>query len=895
MTLEPRDDLLSADVHFLGDLLGEVIIDLEGRDLFEVEERIRALSKARRAGDIAAASELAWTIATHPLPVLKALVKSFTVYFQLINLAEDMERVRVLRRRERDAAPQPIDESLEEAIARLAESADVGQARALLERLSIRLVLTAHPTEAKRREILDKLRTIEAALIQLSTADLLPREHDRLVAHVRAAIVGLWQTRVSRPEKPSVIDEVNHGLYFLTQTLLSVATEVQRDLEAVSRRLLDVEGREPLRVLGFGTWIGGDRDGHPEVTPRTTINAIEMARRAAVDYYQQRLDELSNQLTQSTEETPVGTQLERSLAADAENNPLLANQLKGSYPEEPYRQKLGFIGRRLRQNEYTNRADLVAELLQLRRSLEASRAAAVACDDLDRLVRQVDTFGLTLATMEIRQDASAHETAVAEILEGAERTAGYAGLSETERRELLVSALDGPIPRPSLSLSAGAEDTWMTFRAIAEARQRFGPDSVDTYIISHCGSASDVLGVQVLARMAGIEGQIDIVPLFESSADLDAASDILGVLFACGPYRRHLALRGNCQQVMVGYSDTGKEVGYLAANWNLYRTQGVLVETCRKAGVALELFHGRGGTTARGGGPANRAILAQPPGTIDGRLKITEQGEVIAERYSNPQIAYRHLSQVINAVITASVQKPSPPPDGWVEAMTVAASASGQSYRALTTGTSRFMEYFRQATPLQEISLLAIGSRPASRPSSEGLEGLRAISWVFAWMQSRANIPGWYGLGSGLSAAAAATGLDQLKEMYAHWPFFRSTIENAEMALSKTDVEIARLYSGLVEDRELAGEMFSRIEGEYRRTVEMILAINDHRTLLEGSPRLRLSIERRNPYVDPLNYLQVELLRRVRALPEDSAERQEILPVIFQTINGIAAGLKNTG
>jgi phosphoenolpyruvate carboxylase len=889
MTTRP-EEALSRDIHFLGDLLGQVIVEQEGRDLFDLEEQVREVSKGRRSGQPGAGVELHGLVADRPLPTLTALIKSFSNYFQLINLAEDAHRVRVLRAREREGV---LTDSLDEAAERLrCSELSAEEKRRLLDSLAVRLVFTAHPTESKRSVVLAKLRSLAAVLEELDQPGILERERRRLVDSARAAIVSLWQTRPARPERPSVADEVYHGLYFITETLVDVVPQLQHDLEVLVRDLDSIAGWDATGVLRFATWAGGDRDGNPSVTPRTTINALEIGRREAEDYYLKQVRRLSDQLSQSTDQVAISEALERSLRSDTAENPRLAAELEARYPGEPYRQKLGFVAARLTDGRYRGPLELLRELRLLDASLRANGAELAAEVWLGRFLRQVSAFGLNLSVMEVRQEASRHHATLDEILAGNDRP-GYLQLDPASRAELLNSLLQERGLLPALDLSESSEDVWMTFRAIAEGHARFGEQCLDTYVISMTSSAADVLAVLLLARLAGVSDALDIVPLFETAADLQTSPLIIAELFACEPYRSHLATRGNRQQVMIGYSDSNKSEGYLAAHWALYEAQGDLARLCNARGLTLELFHGRGGTTARGGGPTNRAILGQPGGTVRGRIKMTEQGEVIAERYANRQIAYRHLSQVLNAVIRASMRGEEELPRPWFEVLTAGADAAHGAYRGLIAADG-FGDYFQQATPLEEITRLTIGSRPARRSSEVRVDNLRAIPWVFAWMQCRANVPGWYGLGSGLSVAASK-GLVNLNDLYQQWDFFRAVIDNAEMALAKTDLGIASLYTELVTDRALRERIFSMITSEYERTEALLLQTTGSTSLLAGSPELRLSIERRNPYVDPLNYLQVELLQRIRSVPEGSREYEDLLAAVFQTINGIAAGMKNTG
>ncbi|MEX2237216.1 MAG: phosphoenolpyruvate carboxylase [Dehalococcoidia bacterium] len=884
--LAPRRDAISRDIRFLVDLLGEVIVELEGRPFFDLEERVRSIAKSRRSGHPAAALALRTLIAEPEPAVLSSLVKAFSSYFQLVNLAEEAQRVRTLRIREAGGA---LSESLGEAADHVARAEMTpAEKRDLVKHLRATLVFTAHPTESKRSVVLAKLRTLAEVLTALENEGLLPRERERQAQRARATIVGLWQTRTARVSRPPVSDEVFHTLYFLTETLLEVAPQIERDLGAELAAATGEDGWDLSGLLRFGTWAGGDRDGNPFVTPRTTIEALEIASQEARQHYEKQLRRLLDQLSQSDDEVGISDALARALQDERREDPALAESIGERYPSEPYRQHIAFVSARLSAGRIRTRRQLLNDLRVVDQSLRANGAASVADEWLSGLISQVEIFGLTLARMEVRQHSDRHHEAIAELFLGDE----YREANSSERCKQLLQLIAAGA-RPPLGGSAGAEDTWMTFRSIAEAHARFGPDVLHTYIISMTRGLADILAVQALATLAGVAGHLDIVPLFETGEDLEASAGVMGELYESPVYSAHLRTRENRQQVMIGYSDSNKSEGYLAAHWQLYEAQRALAATSREHGIELEVFHGRGGTTARGGGPTNRAILGQPPGTVRGRIKITEQGEVISERYANREIAYRHLSQLVNALVRASLPAHDQElPEAWSRHMSTASNASRGAYDELLAEPG-FLTYLAQSTPLNEIGHLTIGSRPARRQAGMSVESLRAIPWVFSWMQCRANVPGWFGLGAGLTAAAAEGA--PLDEMYRQWHFFRTVVDNAEMALSKSDLSIASLYTELVEDTDIRGRIFSLIAAEYERTLAMILQVTGHTVLLEASPELRLSIERRNPYVDPLNYIQVELLRRLRAAPAGSPEHDELLKGVFQTINGIAAGLRNTG
>jgi phosphoenolpyruvate carboxylase len=902
---EAAQAALSADIHLLGDLLGEVIVEQEGQAFFELEERIRALAKGRRSGEEAAAGQLDSLVAALDLGQAQLLTKAFAIYFQLVNIAEETQRTRMLRSRER-ASKGHLHESVSEAIAGFREAGLSEDAvGALVESLSVRPVLTAHPTEAKRDVVLAKQRRISESLHRLDVHRLLPREVAEEIAYLREEIVGLWQTTPTRATSPSVLDEVQHGIYFLRATLMDVVPELYAELEMALRTYYpglpaaaDRRWRVPP-ILRFGSWMGGDRDGNPFVKPETTLSTLLAARDAARSEYGARVADLADHLTQSLKEVGASEELLLSIADDAVRYSDLGASVSQRFPGEPYRQKLSLVARRLEEDAYATGAHLLADLTLVEESLRQHRGATFAAGHLGRLVRQVQVFGLNLASLDVRQHSSSHAQALDEILARDGVCQGYAALPEAEREEVLTREVRrGGVPLPPAELlSPKAADVVETFRMIREAHQRFGRDCISAYVISFTRGASDVLAVLLLAQGVGVSHDLDIVPLFESVQDLRAAPQIMAGLFSNVSYSRHLADRGRRQQVMIGYSDSNKEAGYLAANRELYHVQRSLVQVCREHGVGLEIFHGRGGSIERGGGPTNRSILAQPPGSVAGRLKLTEQGEVIAERYANPHVAYRHLSQVVNAVLRASAPHlVSPVPEEWESALAELADTAYRAYRELVYETPGFEDYFHEATPIDEIVSLQIGSRPARRHDG-GIETLRAIPWVFAWMQSRVLLPGWFGVGSALHdyAERSPAHRERLTALYRDWDFFASVIDNAQMALAKADMPIARLYASLVRDGALRDAVFGRIQAEHELAGRMVVAITGQGSLLDNQPGLQRSIRLRNPYVDPLNYVQVELLRRLRSLDEDDPRRGEIAAAVLRTINGVAAAMKNTG
>ncbi len=907
---------LSASIHLLGTLLGEVITEQESPALFEVEERIRAQAKDRRAGAAGAAERLAAEVAALLTLDARGVAAAFTLYFDLVNLAEEAQRVAALRERERAQHPASPPESVADAVGRLkARGVDDPAMRALLERLTVELVLTAHPTEAKRRTVLAKLRRVGEALHALHRADVLPREREEHVGVIRSEVTALWLTGRARTIRPAVTDEVRTGLYFVEDIFWEALPRLYQDLEDALRRHYPGLAAPP-RWLTLASWIGGDRDGNPGVTAPITAETLRLHRGLALERHRRSLQDLARRLSLSARRVPPPPALEAWLAA-RRPLPARAAYLDARYTDEPYRLVLALLAADL---EAAAREDMTARLLE-----ETPHAARVSLADLtwpldlvgsalppalahDRLWtvrRQFEAFGLHAARLDVREESSRLAAALGELLSALGLGAGFAGHDDRARTETLRGLLANPVPAISanLALSPEAAETWALFRLLARARAIYGPELLGPFIISMTRGPADLLTVLLLARWTGGDAGLAIVPLFETVGDLEAAPRILDDLFGFPVYREHLARAGGQQMVMIGYSDSNKDGGYLAANWALYRAQEEIVRVCAGRAVPLTLFHGRGGTVARGGGPAGRAIRAQPPGTVGGRFRLTEQGEVLAARYGDPALAHRHLAQIVSAVLEASApsvpgaEEPSATPgatEEWRRAMVAMSGAARTAYRSLVE-TPGFVEFWRAVTPIDEISRLRLGSRPATRggPLLE-IAQVRAIPWVFSWMQSRFNLPGWFGLGAALAVGGGSP--DLLRAMHRRWPFFRALIDNAEMSLLKADLGIATLYARLDPERARAAALFARIEAEHERAREAILAITGHRALMDGEPVIQRSIELRNPYVDPLNYLQVEMLRRLRALPDpEGPEGEAFREVIVLTVNGIAAGLRNTG
>ncbi len=921
---------LRADVRRLGDALGQVLERHGGAEVYALEERIRGLAKARRAGE-AVQDELETMLGDIALSDAEAVVRAFAIYLDLVNQAEEHHRVRRLHAAERRDHPNPTHESVAAAVETLAAAGiPSGELQALLNRLEVSFVFTAHPTQAKRRTVLSKVRRIRAALDGLDDPDLLPAEAESLEHALQAEITSLWATEFSRTERPTVTDEVRTGLYYFDRTLWDAATRVT----AAMRRALRAhypEVQAPPRFVRFGSWIGGDRDGNPHVTAAVTAETLRLHRGLAVLRHEQVFRELEQSLSLSRRLFPVDAAFEEALAAKRGRPLGHLRYLADRYPNEPYRLWMALVVAELRDAATDDvvaritgrsqaahpplrtREDLIAPLRTLEQSLRHGRADALADGPVGDLRSQAEVFGLHTAELDIRQLSAVNTAVLDEMLERLDLATGYAALAQDERVALLERLLEAPPPELDRleSLSDAASEARALFRMLKRAARIYGPQVLGPYIISMTTGASDVLAVLLLARWFGLDLAADrdeewlgISPLFETRADLRGAADIMARLFASPAYAKHLARRGGQQVVMIGYSDSNKDAGFVTAQWELYQAQESLAALCAEHDVALTLFHGRGGTIARGGGPTNKAILAQPPGAVGGRIRMTEQGEVIDERYGHPDIARRHIEQVVHAVLMATVRPGTgpgadtgaPKPE-WREVMDRLAEHGYRAYRDLVYETPEFLDYWQQATPIGEINQLHLGSRPAKRKATAEFSDVRAIPWVFSWMQNRHVLPGWYGLGTALAEYGdSAEAALRLVEMYGQWPFFRLIIDNAQVSLCKADMSIGALYADLVTDRGLRDRVFGRIQQEFDLTVSWVRRITGQRRLLDGEPALQRSLGLRDPYIDPLNVAQVELLRRLRAVADpESEEASRIRQVVFQTIVGIAAGMKNTG
>jgi len=887
---------LSQDIHTLGSWLGVIIQEQNGMEAYELVEEIRAMSKARRSGDSAAAFKLADRLENLPLDSKNILIKAFSNYFQLINIAEDLQRIRVIRQRE---AKGTLRESIVNAIRTLQESGkNADEIRSLLEQTRLRLVLTAHPSEAKRQEILVILRHIAQMMEMRDRHNLLPRELRKLERNLAEEVEELWQTRQVRASKKQVSDEVDFGIYFIRSVIINVVIDIYEDLQlALERFYPDEDWSELPPVLRYASWIGGDRDGNPNVTTDVTLQTLATLRETARQIYLEEIEALTQNLTQDTNQLGVSEVLQKAVDA--------AFSASARYPGEVYRQMLAIIRKRLQDDQYRSSRELLSDLLLIQDSLKAHRGTRAAMGAVQRLVRKVRLFGLHLVPLEVREDANLHVAALDELFNHYGIAQNYSSLPEEDKQELLTAEIRNKrplFPNDIFVFNETTQSIIRTWRMIAEAQARYDAIVIDTVIASMSTEPSDVLAMLLFAREVGIDNDVYIVPLFETIDDLYRSPEIMETLFDNAEYRKHLVARagkrGLRQQVMIGYSDSSKDGGYLASNWNLYNAQRILTQKCVEKGVSLELFHGRGGSIGRGGGPTNRAILSQPPESLHGGVKITEQGEVIAYRYSNRGIGHRHLNQVLNAVLIGmGLQERHHVPSHYYEVMARLSDLSQKYYRKFVYESDGFLDYWQQATPINELARMQISSRPAKRQAKGGFSAMRAIPWMFSWMQSRAIVPSWFGLGTAFKTyiEEESDGELILREMYRSWSFFNALIDNAQLDVAKADMGIAELYASLVEPVALQERFFDWIKEEHRLSSEMIMRVTEQDGLLTNMTAIKTSIERRNPYVDPLNFMQVALLRELRDLDEGDGRWRPILDATLATINGIAAGMKTTG
>jgi len=926
-----NDQDLRRRVKFFGQLLGEVLHSQIGGQVYKAVETLRrgfvALHQKedtrRRARLMRLIDKLEPDMVTH-------VVRAFSVFFSLANLSEELHQHRLRRRWVRAGGPLwrgSFDETFR-WIHGQGVSAD--ELQGLLDRLMFMPVFTAHPTEARRRTLMQSLRRIFLLGERLNDPRLGKEEVGAVSEQLRGEIQILWKTDEVRPHRPEVRTEIRNGLYYFRESLFSAVPDTYRFIEKAARRIygLGPDGRPLISVpsfLRFGSWIGGDRDGNPFVKPETTELAVRLQADTILEEYINRIDALSRILTfsirmaQPTESFRIALRRDERFARDV----FLTNPAQ--FQHEPYRRKLYLMRFRLEQTRariakhnvrylreaaYRDASEFLDDLYLIRDSLHSHGDGNIADRELKDLVRLGETFGFHLVSLDIRQESTVHTNTVAELVNAMGR-GDYLALSEPERMDLLAELIASETPGFQRSgLSDKARETVEVFELMSRLQGEVGVETFGAYVISMTHHASHVLEVMWLARLAGMAGRdalgnwhcnIRVSPLFETIGDLDDAEKVLQELLDHPVYASLLKVSGNAQEIMLGYSDSAKDGGALASAWYLYEAQKKITAVAAAHGVECRLFHGRGGTIGRGGGPTHESILSQPPGTVQGQIKFTEQGEVLYYKYSNSETAAYELGMGMTSLMKASlslVKRVSPDQDDHLAVMGELAKLGEQHFRALTDDTRGFIDYFYEATPVTEIGMLNIGSRPSHRKKVDRSKAsVRAIPWVFGWAQARHTLPAWYGLGAALErwSGSDAKRIEMLRQMYRDWPFFRGFLSNVQMALFKANLDIAREYADLCEDRESANGVYELVAEEFGRTVRNVLSISGLSSLMEETPGLKVSLSRRNPYLDPLNHIQIALLKRYRSDPGTDESPSIWRDPLLRSINAIAAGMRNTG
>ncbi|MBX3417790.1 MAG: phosphoenolpyruvate carboxylase [Pirellulaceae bacterium] len=915
------DEQLKNEVRWLGEMLGATVDALALPGGLQRIEKVRELAKRRRAAEVDAERNLIDALEALSEPEAEDLIRAFSLFFDLVNLAEDRQRARVLRDRDIAAAGAARSESIGEAIAKvqgLGISPD--DLQNFLNRLAIEPVFTAHPTEAKRRSLREKIRDLREHLRELDNPQLTPREKRRIAAELRADLTLLWQTDFLRERRPTVLEELARSLFFF-ETLWQVIPNLYEELETALQQHFPDQSFVVPEFLRFGTWIGGDRDGNPFVTWQITADAMQRLREVVLQRHYLECRALRRALSVSRERVPVATELTSYLEWSCGEWPELVRLIEPIAPAETYRRYLRMVQWRIEQTQasgsgeesqqgaYRQVREFMDDLERMERSLLQGPGGAALATRLARWIRRARVFGFHAMRMDIRQESGWYADVMDEVFRVLGVTDSYLALSEVERQRLLSEPLENTDNLDPEKLSENGAETLRLFRLLAETVQTGGVNALGCQVISMTRVPSDVLTVLWLGRwgaqVSGIAAgrlPLPIVPLFETIGDLRDSAQTLRAILSHPAYAEHLRETGGEQTVMIGYSDSTKDGGFLAAAWAQYQAQVAMSQVGRELGVRIKFFHGRGGSLGRGGGPAARSILSSPRTIIDGAMRVTEQGEVLSARYDDPQIALRHLEQVISATILVSLRPDQPPHPEWLRWMEELADRAYRSYRGLVEMPG-FIEYFDRATPIGEIERLPIGSRPPRRGGVRSLDKLRAIPWVFSWTQNRHFLPAWFGVGAALDGFAAdhPDGLERLRAMYDEWPFFHGMIENAALALAKSDLGIARCYAGLMPEGAEESDVWQVIEEDHRRSTSAILQITRRQGLLDEVPWLQESIEVRNPYVDPLNFLQIVLLKRQREreenadLASNSGDRDELGELLRLTIQGVAAGLRATG
>lgn len=911
---ERSSSSLLQDAEYLTRILDNVLENEGGEALLSTVRTIRSLStEARLTNNEEAQDKIKQMIETLGPETRQNVIRAFATHLHLLNIAEQNYRLR--RRREYqmqdDSMIQP--RSLEDGVKQLIDNnVSQDQVTELLDKLSLELVMTAHPTEATRRTILQLHKRIARLLIAW---DYAYTRYEKRIIQERIAneITILWQTQEIRQKKPSVMKEVSNGLYYFDRVLFDVLPKIHDDLEDLLFEKYNYRWKIPS-FLRFGSWIGGDRDGNPYVKATTTYDTLKKQRELVLKKYRESLQILQHRLSHSDTKINVSDEIRESIKKDRKRL-----GINGWHKEdEVYRVKLSLMLKKLELTEkdeehgYKKSEELLADLQLIRSSMELHHPKNNPIKQLRKVIRQVDLFGFHLASLDIRNHSGEHESAIKEIFKKVGTVEDYSALNEEDKIATLTRVLEDPRPLVSIydEFTPETLEVVNTFRMIKRAQDTFGLRAIEVYLISMTENASDILEVLVLAKEAGlyrvypdgtVVSRLHLAPLLETIEDLQNGPEMLQKLLDLPLYRKHLEARGNLQEVMLGYSDSSKDGGNITANWELYKAQEKIHAIASKYGVKLKYFHGRGGSLGRGGGPLYSSLLSQPPVTLGDGVKITEQGEVLSSRYLIEEIAYRSLEQATSTLMTGILgleteKDDMEPTKEEIEAMNAISEYALEKYQSLVFNDPGFLKYFNQATPLNELGNLNIGSRPMKRKGSDRFEDLRAIPWVFAWTQSRQLLPAWFATGTGIKKYLDETGnLEILQNMYKHWPFFEATINNLQMALTKADLQTAKEYAKMVEDKEVGKRIFDQIKEEYDITKEIVLQITGQEELLDYRPNIKESVRLRNPLIDPLNLLQVLLLTQLRKEDEDSEAYDELLMEALLTINGVAAGLRNTG
>ena len=900
ITFEDKDQALRDDVRTLGTLVGELIREQSGEQLYEIVETARLRAIRRRENNEVDGEDLASHVEGLQPDLALQLIRSFSTYFQMVNTAEKVHRIRRRREYLRDAE-QNQPGGLEETLVKLkASGMTVEGLQKLLDSIMIEPVFTAHPTEPTRRTILRKEQQIVKHLIDLLNPTMTPQESSAALQNIRLLATTGWQTSEHPSEQMTVADELEHVLFFVTDVLYRTMPPFYEDIREAVNKIYGDEAKNleiPI-IVKYASWVGGDMDGNPNVNAKTIRATLARQRALVLDLYYNECATIAAKLSQSTDRATFSESL---LEKIEEYRGIFQNAyhaVPARHRDMPYRVFLRLVQQRLQSTfdddvyPYEKVGQLVSDIELVAESLSCNKGKHAGLFAVQRLLRRIHTFGFHLVTLDVRQDAEVHRAVVGECLGEDD----WLEQSAEQRTKRIVAALHTRENAP-MTLSTRARKTLGVFQAIAFCRRKYGAKSIGPFIISMTQGSDDILSVLLLAQWGELHNRqghvpLDITPLLETVDDLHNGPEILESLLSTKLYRDHLERRRNRQTIMIGYSDSNKDGGLASARWALQNAQETLVKTVQSQGIELTLFHGRGGTISRGGSKTHTAVLGAPPGTVNGRLRVTEQGEIINEKYGLRGIALRTLEQIAGSVALATAMPKHRGNDmpEWHTMMDAIAAESRAAYRKLIYETPDFYEYFRSATPIDLIERMRIGSRPSSRRSQSGIEDLRAIPWVFSWTQARFVLPGWYGLGSGIARAAEQFGEDAFREMFAEWYFLRSLTADAEMVLAKSDLRIASLYSKLA--GELHEQFFPIIQAEFELTRDLILEYSDHASLLEGDVTLQRSIMLRNPYVDPMSLMQVDLLSRWRA---SGREDEGLFTALLASVNGIAQALQNTG